>query len=281
MVSASERRDARPLGKTVLTGQGLAFAYEGGPDVVCGVDLTVATGEVICVLGPNGAGKSTLLRLLAGLAPPATGEVRLGGAAIRSIRPRDRARQIALVPQSLFALPSLTVGEFVGQGRYAHARLFRGPSAADRSAVLRALKDADLVDLEERPLDALSGGQRQRALVARAMAQEPGVVLVDEPTNSLDPRHQIQVFQVIAGLGCEGRAAVVVTHDLNLASQFATRLILMDEGKIVADGSVHEVLRPEVLGPVYGSDLAFGSRRVDGWNEDRPYVIPWRSSPAP
>lgn len=262
----------------MLAGRELAFAYDGGPDVVRGVNLSVAAGEVMCILGPNGAGKSTLLRLLAGLVAPGTGTVSLMGSDIRVIRPRDRARQIALVPQSLFALPSLTVGEFVGQGRYAYARLFRGPSSEDRVAVQRALREADLEDLEARPLDALSGGQRQRALVARAMAQESGVVLVDEPTNSLDPRHQIQVFQVIAGLGCVGRAAVVVTHDLNLASQFATRLVLMDAGQIVADGSVHEVLRPEVLGPVYGPDLAFGSRRVDGWNEDRPYVIPWRQA---
>ncbi len=276
MVSPAEGKARPKPGEVALVGKGLAFAYESGPDVVRGVNLEVAAGEVLCILGPNGAGKSTLLRLLAGLLVPAAGSVCLGDKEIRSIRPRDRARRMALVPQALFALPSLTVGEFVSQGRYAHARLFRGPSPADRAAVQRALADADLGTLESRPLDALSGGQRQRALVARAMAQEPGVILVDEPTNSLDPRHQIQVFQVIAGLGCEGRAAVVVTHDLNLASQFATRLVLMDAGQIVADGSVHEVLRPEVLGPVYGPDLAFGSRRVDGWNEDRPYVIPWR-----
>ena len=101
-------------------------------------------------------------------------------------------------------------------------------------------------------------------------------MLVDEPTNSLDPRHQLQVFELIAGMGCLGRAALVVTHDLNLASQFATRVVLIDQGEVRASGSVHEVLRPDVLGAVYGEDLAFGARRVEGWDEERPWVLPWR-----
>lgn len=261
-----------------LCARGVRFAYDGeSEDVLKGVDLEVTSGEVLCVLGPNGAGKSTLLRVLAGLAVPQAGDALLGGSAVRRMRPRTRAQEIALVPQALAALPELTVEEFVAQGRYARLGPFGRMRSSDREAVARALHAADLVALEGRPLDALSGGQRQRALVARALAQEPRVVLVDEPTNSLDPRHQIQVFEVIAGMGCEGRAAVVVTHDLNLASQFATRIALMDEGRIVADGSVHEVLRADVLEPVYGPDLAFGSRFVAGWNEERPYVLSWRS----
>lgn len=264
-------------GDTLLEGKGLRFRYDGGSeDVVRGVDLALGAGEVVCVIGPNGAGKSTLLRLLAGLERPAVGEVRLGDEPVRSIPAKERARRLALVPQALFALPSLTVEEFVGQGRYSRSRFLRGPSPEDRAAVATALSDADLVGLGERSLDELSGGQRQRALVARALAQEPRVVLVDEPTNSLDPRHQLQVFELIAGMGCLGRAALVVTHDLNLASQFATRVVLIDQGEVRASGSVHEVLRPDVLGAVYGEDLAFGARRVEGWDEERPWVLPWR-----
>ena len=264
-----------------LSAKGVTFAYDGeAEDVLRGVDLAVASGEVLCLLGPNGAGKSTLLRVLAGLALPSTGTALLGDVPVRGMRPRVRAQEIALVPQALAALPEITVGEFVAQGRYARLSplqsILGGSAPGDREAIERALREADLGGLERRPLDALSGGQRQRALVARALAQEPRVVLVDEPTNSLDPRHQIQVFQVIAGVGCEGRAAVVVTHDLNLASQFATRVALMDAGRIVADGSVHDVLQPSVLGPVYGEDLAFGSRFVQGWNEERPYVLTWQ-----
>lgn len=266
----------------ILEARGVSFAYPARSrgaaaiDVVRGVDLAVSAGEVVSVLGPNGAGKSTLLRLLAGLLPPREGTVTLDGGPLRRLSRRDRARELAIVPQSLFALPDLTVRRFVAQGRYAYRSLFGRPGPDDHDAIERALREADLEGLGSRPLDELSGGQRQRALVARALAQEPRVVLVDEPTNSLDPRHQIQVFEVIAGLGCEGRAAVVVTHDLNLASQFSTRVVLIDEGAIVADGSVHAVLVPEVLEPVYGEDLAFGKRGVKGWGEDRPFVLPWR-----
>ena len=262
----------------ILSAQGISFAYPGeDSDVLRSASLTVASGDVLCVLGPNGAGKSTLLRVLAGLLKPSSGEVSIGSQPLRSLKPKARAREIALVPQALAALPEITARDFVRQGRYARLGRFGRATPADHEAVERALREADLETMGERPLEALSGGQRQRALVARALAQEPRVVLVDEPTNSLDPRHQIQVFEVIAGLGCEGRAAVIVTHDLNLASQFATRIALMDEGRIVAEGSVHDVLNEATLRPVYGEDLVFGSRFVAGWNEERPYVLSWRS----
>ena len=145
-------------GDTLLEGKGLRFRYDGGSeDVVRGVDLALGAGEVVCVIGPNGAGKSTLLRLLAGLERPAAGEVRLGDEPVRSIPAKERARRLALVPQALFALPSLTVEEFVGQGRYSRSRFLRGPSSEDRAAVAAALSDADLVGLGERSLDELSG----------------------------------------------------------------------------------------------------------------------------
>lgn len=261
----------------ILRSESLSFAYTPGEDVVKDLSLDVAEGEVVCVLGPNGAGKSTLLRLLAGITKPRTGAVSIGGDPIGSLSPRDRARRIALVPQSLYSLPDLSVEEFVRQGRYAYRARFRGPSPEDVAAITRALEDTELSDLTHRALDSLSGGQRQRALVARALAQEPRIVLVDEPTNSLDLHHRIHVFDVIARVGCEGRAALVVTHDMNLAAQYATRVVLIQDGAIVADGSVHDVLTPEVLVPVYGEALAFGKRFVSGWNEERPYVIPWRS----
>ena len=267
----------------ILEAKGVGYGYVPDERAVQRVDLAVSSGEVVVIIGPNGAGKSTLLRLMAGVLAPDEGRVELGGVPIGGLDARARAREVALVPQSLYSLPDLTVGEFVNQGRYAHgggvaARLLgRGAAslAADRRAVQAALAQADLEALGERPLSTLSGGQRQRALVARALAQEAQVVLVDEPTNSLDPRHQVQVFRVIAGLGCEGRAAVVVTHDLNLASQFGTRVVLMDAGRVVATGSAHDVLRPEVLVPVYGRSLAFGERHVSGWGEARPWVLAW------
>ncbi len=249
--------------------------YAVGPDVLAGLDLEVRPGEVVCVIGPNGAGKSTLLRVAAGLIAPAEGRVTLDGRPLSELTPRARARCIGFVPQALRALPALRVRDFVAQGRYAHGPRFARPSTEDRAAIEAALQEADAASFAERPLEELSGGQRQRALVARALAQEPELVLVDEPTSALDPRHQLQVFRVVAGLGCRGRAAVVVTHDLNLASQFATRIVMLDAGRIVADGSVRDVLRRTVLEEVYAARFEMGEAHVAGWGELRPWALPW------
>jgi iron complex transport system ATP-binding protein len=254
----------------------VGFAYPGDAPALRGIDLTVRAGEVVCIIGPNGAGKSTLLRLCAGLLAPDSGAVELDGLSLARMSARERARRVGFVPQALRALPALRVRDFVEQGRYAHRGRFARRTAHDREVVERSLFEADAHEFAERPLETLSGGQRQRALVARALAQEPELVLVDEPTNALDPRHQLQVFGLVAGLGCRGRSAVAVTHDLNLASQFATRVVLLDEGRIVADGTVHEVLRAEVLEPVYGTHFEVGSAEVAGWGEARPWVLPWQ-----
>lgn len=258
-----------------LVARDVRFTYPGGDEVLRGVDLVVRPGEVVCLIGPNGAGKSTLLRLAAGLVAPTSGSVELDGAPVARLTPRERARRVAVVPQALRALPALRVRDFVAQGRYARRSWFAAPSPVDRGVVERALAEADAAEFAERPLEELSGGQRQRALVARALAQEPELVLVDEPTNALDPRHQLQVFGLVAGLGCRGRSALAVTHDLNLASQFATRVVLLDAGRVVADGSVHAVLRREVLEPVYGTRFETGLAPVPGWGEARPWVVPW------
>ena len=263
-----------------LVAEGLRFAYGDGPDVLNGVDLEVKPGEVVVLLGPNGAGKSTLLKALGGLIKPREGRALLGETGVMELPRRYRARALALVPQALLASPDLTVHDFVSQGRYAHLRRFRGLDSEDRAAVARALVESDVEDLAARSLAELSGGQRQRALIARALAQEPRFVLVDEPTNSLDPAHQLRVFELIAGMGCAGRAALVVTHDLNLASQFATRVLLLQSGRIAANGTANEVLTPDVLSEVYGDVFVFGEELAAGWNESRPWAIPWRRSVA-
>lgn len=261
-----------------LTTRELEFRFEesdGQAPALAGIDLDVRAGELLAILGPNGAGKSTLLRLLAGLLNPTAGEVCLQERPVTSWSARERARRVALVPQSTTAMPDVTIDAFVGYGRYSQSRLFGGPSAADRAAVACALEAADLVDLNHRPLAEVSGGQRQRALIARALAQEAEVLLVDEPTNALDPGHQLRVLELLTGLSEMGKAVVVVTHELNLASQFADRVLLLREGRAVASGSVTEVLVPEVLHGVYGSELCFGSLPVARGGE-RPFVLPWK-----
>jgi iron complex transport system ATP-binding protein len=195
----------------------------------------------------------------------------------------ERARLLAVVPQSLASLPEVTVQRFVLSGRYARIGRWRGPTVEDDRAVADALGSADVADLYGRHLPDLSGGQRQSVLIARALAQQAQILLVDEPTASLDLNHQLAVFSLLGRLSESGRAAIVVTHDLNLASQFAQRVALMDAGRLVACGPPDEVLRPAVLEPVYGSELHYGRMPPP---DARPFVLAWRtpergSSPAP
>lgn len=258
-----------------LVARGVTFEYSGPIRAVDGVDLELRPGELLCVLGPNGSGKSTLVALLAGLLRPSIGSVTLDGGEVSRWTPRQRARRIALVPQNLRALPDVTVRDFVHAGRYGHLGFLRRSGTADAEAVRRAMRDADIDELGERLLTELSGGQRQRVLVARALAQEADLLLVDEPTNSLDPEHQLAVFDLLARLCCEGRGALVVTHDLNLASQFASGIALLREGRVAARGTAEEVLRPEVLAPVYGEHLRYGKFPAPRGGGERPFVVPW------
>lgn len=258
-----------------MTVEGLRAGYRDGPDVLAGVDLTLRAGELTVVVGPNGSGKSTLVKAAAGLLRPRGGSVRVEGRDLADLSDRDRARRVAVVPQNLDRWPSLKVFDLVASGRYAHLSWWRGPGAADREAVEHALEQVGLAEQAERPLTELSGGQRQRALVARALAQSASVFLVDEPTNALDLSHQLDVFSSIGALTCAGRAVLTVTHDLNLASQFATRILLLVDGRFAAEGKPQEVLRPEVLEPIYGERLRFGSLPSPMGDGERPYVLPW------
>lgn len=257
---------------------GVRHTYPGGVRALEGVDIALGAGELVCVLGPNGAGKSTLLKALGGLLRPDGGSVSLDGAPLDRLAARARARRLAIVPQVLEGLPDVTVRAFVAYGRYAHQGVFARASVADGQAIDAALVEADVADLAARPLAELSGGQRQRALVARALAQEATLLLVDEPTTALDPGHQIAVMELLAHLTCRGRGVLVVTHDLNLASQFATRVVLLKGGVKVVDDAPDAALRREVLEPVYGPDLRYEDWPVPGGT--RPVVLPWRRGDA-
>lgn len=273
--------EENPVPKS-LTFEHICFRYgsDGSAPLVLN-DLTgsVAPGELVSIIGPNGAGKSTLMRLLDGLEVPLSGTVQVGGGALASLDHRARARTIAFVPQFLDRLPSVHVEEFVLGGRYSH-RSGWAHGAQDREAVRRALADCDVQNLEGRLLSNLSGGQRQRVIVARALAQESPVLLVDEPTSSLDPGHQLAIFELLADLAARGRAVLVVTHDLNLASQFSKRILLLEEGRFVARGTPAEVLTPDILCPVYGPGLFFGDGPTNS-GAPRPFVLSWRPSSDP
>jgi len=263
----------------ILAARGLVFDYPGPLRALDGVDLTLRPGDLTAVIGPNGSGKSTLVRLLGGLLEPKSGEILLQGVAPRTLPPRERARRIAVVPQFLPALPDVSVKDFVSSGRYARVARFASATATDRDAVARSLAECDAQELQDRAMAELSGGQRQRVLVARALAQEAPVLLIDEPTSGLDPEHQIRVLELVASLRGE-RAALFVTHDLNLASQYARHIVLLDRGRVAAEGSVEAVLRPEVLAPVYGKHLHFGLW-PDGSGAGKPFVLARRLAREP
>lgn len=257
----------------LLTAQGLAYAYRGEITALRGVGMSLEAGELCAVLGPNGSGKSTLVKLLGGLLSPDAGQVFLGDLDLASLTSRERARQIAVVPQVLDTLPELRVDDFVMGGRYAHLGMWRGVGPADRCAVDDALQLADVGDLGDRLVVELSGGQRQRVLVARALAQESEILLCDEPTASLDPEHQLSVLELLQNCCQRGKSVVFVTHDLNLASQFGDRALLLNDGVAVAEGAVADVLCQEILAPIYGQRLLYD--KFPG-KAGLPIVLPWR-----
>jgi iron complex transport system ATP-binding protein len=234
----------------LLEARGLVAGY-AGRTVLDGIDFALAEGERVVLLGPNGSGKSTLLKAFSkGLAPQA-GEVLLLGDPVARMSHAEIARRMAFVPQEESARFPFRVREVVTMGRLARSNgLLDTPD--DRAAAARAMERADCAHLAERPYTELSGGERQRVLIARALAQETRVILLDEPTSHLDPAHQVAVAELIGSLANEGVATVAAVHDLNLASRMAARAVLLHEGRIGIDAPVEEVLRSSTLDEVYG-----------------------------
>ena len=257
-------------GAPLVEARGLRFGYEAGAEVLSGVDLTLAAGEVLFVLGPNGCGKTTLVHLLCGCLEPAGGEVLLGGQDARRLDARGCATAVAVVPQELDGVGTVPVERFVLGGRFAHVPRWRSPSAHDRARCDEALERAQASGFRGRLLGQLSAGQRQRVHLARALAQEAPALLLDEPTSALDPGHQVEVLDLARAQARAGAGVLVVTHDLNLTSQYATRVLLLAGGRAAAEGPPAEVLRPEVLRPVYGERLWFGTFPDSGL----PIVLP-------
>ena len=234
-----------------LTAEALSLSYNGR-DAVHQVSLDLESGELIAIVGPNGSGKTTLLRGLSRLLRPVAGHVLLDGEEIRSISPREVARRLAILPQIQPEGVDLTVRELVWRGRAPHQGILQRATAADHEAVAWALEAADVHHVAARPLGSLSGGERQRAWIALALAQQPRILLLDEPTSFLDVQHQVEVMALLARLNAEGMTIIAVVHDLALAGRFMQRVIGMHEGRIAFDGAPGEVLRPEPLEEVFG-----------------------------
>ena len=239
----------------MLSAHDLAIGYA---DRVVGSSLNVSleTGEVLALLGPNGSGKTTLLKTLLGLLPPRSGEVRLGDHRLAGLSVRERAQRIAYVPQSHVATFAFLVETVVLMGRTAHGTIFSRPSAADRAIAARMLERFGIAHLAGRPYTKISGGERQLTLLARALAQEPQFVVLDEPTASLDFGNQGRVLHEIRALGASGHGVLFTTHDPNHAMRAANRAFLLRQGKCIADGGVRAVLNRAQLEVLYGARLS-------------------------
>jgi iron complex transport system ATP-binding protein len=247
-----------------LEAQAVSVFY-GARRAIDGVSCALRPGEVLGIIGPNGSGKSSLIRALAGVRRPDSGVVLLDKRPVADLGRRERARRIALVPQETRLSFPLSVREVVLLGRSPHTGPFGWEREADFVIAERAMQRMDVAALSGRPVAELSGGERQRVVLARALAQEPRVLLLDEPTSFLDLRHTVILLDLVRELCCEEGVAVgIVLHDLNLAAMYCDRLLLLSEGKCHAEGAPRDVLRYEDLCEVYGTELYVAPNDVTG-----------------
>src|SRR6266513_2088187 len=256
----------------ILTLEDVRYRYPGAErDALSEVSLSVSPGQFHAVLGPNGSGKTTLVRIALGALSPLMGRADVNGRSASEWSRQELARIVGVVPQREDNLFPQRVRETVVLGRYPHLSLWGRESAADHAAVERALAACDVVGLADRWVWTLSGGEYQRVRVARALAQEPRLLVLDEPTASLDVRHEMELFELARGLADERRLGVlVITHHLNLAARFADRLLLLSEGRVVAHGPPGAVLTREAAERVFGWPVAIEQF------DDRPQMIPLR-----
>jgi iron complex transport system ATP-binding protein len=224
-----------------------------GRDILCGVRFSVAPGELVGLIGPNGAGKTTLLRVISGLWHNTAGEIRLLNKSLARYSPREIARLIAQVPQITALDFPFTVQQIVMMGRNPHLGRFQLETVHDRQVVSAAMRRTKTLVMKDRLIGTLSGGERQRVLIARALAQEPRLLLLDEPTANLDIQHQIGILNLVRGLiQQDGLGAVAAVHDLELAARFCDRVVLLHQGKRLADGSPEHVLTSDHIRAAYG-----------------------------
>ena len=256
---------------TRLVGTDLELAYDKRV-IVEHLDLAIPDRSFTVIVGPNACGKSTLLRALARLLKPRDGGVYLDGALITSRPSKEVARELGLLPQSSIAPDGITVADLVARGRFPHQRLLRQWSRDDERAVADAMEATRVADLADRIVDELSGGQRQRVWLAMALAQQTPILLLDEPTTFLDIAHQVEVLELCAQMHADGRTLVAVLHDLNQACRYATHLVAMRDGAIVAQGAPGEIVDAELVERVFGLPC----RVVEDPEAGTPLVVPRR-----
>ena len=252
------------MSETLLSVAGCGFRYGDGNFELRDIAVDMRRGEVVGIVGPNGSGKSTLLRLMSGLLRPAAGRVELEGAPVGSYGRRRLATRLAFLPQSPEASFAFTVRQVVAMGRYPYQRGLGFLSDEDVAVVEEALAQTDSEHLAGRRFTTLSGGEKQRVLVASILAQRPAVMLLDEPAGALDIHHRADLFDLLWGLSRTGIAVVLVTHNLNAASQFCDRLLLLSQGRLVRGGAPADVMDEELLSEVYGAEVRVVRNPVTG-----------------
>lgn len=240
-----------------------------GCRIVDGASMALNSGELVGLIGPNGAGKSTLLKAVLGIRARAGGTVTLDGQDFDALPSRVRAQTTAFLPQERRVEWRLPAHDIVMLGRYPHQSGFGGPTAQDREAVARALEAVDATGIADRPVAVLSGGERTRVLLARALAVEAPLLLVDEPIAALDPYHQLHVMEILQERARAGVGVLAVIHDLSLAMRFMDRLVLLDDGAVAADGKPEDVLSSDMLAAVYRIEAVAGEK------DDKRFVLPW------
>ncbi|MFV2006450.1 MAG: ABC transporter ATP-binding protein [Longimicrobiales bacterium] len=260
-----EARGSTSEAVAAFSAESLTARYDAtGPDVLTDVTMAVPTGSLYAVLGPNGSGKSTLMRVLMGTLRPGHGSARVAGREVGMWGKRELARQVGAVAQSEAQPFPMTVRELVSMGRYPHLGPLRPEGEEDHAAVSEALERCDATQLSARYVSTLSGGEFQRIRIARALAQRPRALVLDEPTASLDIRHEMSILQLLRESADSGLTVLLITHHLNLAARFADQMLLLSEGRVAAQGTPEEVLCEGVLGEVYGWPVAVRPDPVSG-----------------
>lgn len=256
-------------GSFLLEVKGVRAGYDN-KEVIKGVDLSVGKGEFIGIIGPNGAGKSTLVRSLSRALRPSGGNILLNGKGIYSMSANEFARSVAVVPQDTLIVFEFQVWDIVMMGRTPFIKKFGGEQARDLDIVRECLETTKVSALADRLINELSAGERQRVILAKALAQQPALLILDEPTSHLDISHQIEIFDLLKGLSRrEGLTVIAVLHDLNLSSEYCDRLMLMNEGSIVACGSPEEILNYKTIEDVYKTTVVVGKNPIS----KKPYVF--------
>ncbi|MEI7073189.1 Fe(3+) dicitrate ABC transporter ATP-binding protein FecE [Pectobacterium versatile] len=246
-----------------LTTQNLTAGY-GDKRILDGLSLSLPAGKITALLGPNGCGKSTLLKCFAKLLTPESGTIQLNGKSLSTFSARQLSRHLALLPQQHLTPEGITVRDMVAYGRSPWLSLWGRLSPDDRQRVQLAMEKTHIVDLADKRLTDLSGGQRQRAFLAMLLAQDTPVVLLDEPTTYLDINHQVELMKLLRELNQAGKTVVTVLHDLNQASRYCDHLVMLADGRVMAEGSPHEVMKPELLQRVFSIDAEIHAEPVSG-----------------